>query len=305
MVTFLRSATTAVCIAAAIQCFTVGYLAPRIPLQVCRPYVEQAEQFSFAPTPEVRIDNNDGAVRVAVHEEDQILLTATIKAYAQDSETEAIAQEYVKSLLKVERSAGALKVLTEPDSRPDNLELEVDYQLTVPPGTDITIRGSNGNVWVGEACGDITVESNNADVEVLSPGGNVSAKVANGRIVIHQAKNNTVLETVNGSIYADMLGGSLQASTANGNISAEMLAQDANAANLTAMNGGITLLLPEEYSASIHATTGSGEVKSDIPLTELKGFRKRREFHGAIGSEGANLTMNSLNGNILITRSTS
>ena len=45
MVTFLRSATTAVCIAAAIQCFTVGYLAPRIPLQVCRPYVEQAELF--------------------------------------------------------------------------------------------------------------------------------------------------------------------------------------------------------------------------------------------------------------------
>lgn len=305
MGTFLRSTTTAFCIAAAIQCFTVGYLAPRIPLQVCRPFVSQEEELSFAATPEVRIDNSDGAVRVQVHEEDQILLKASIRAYAQDSQTQDIAKTYVSSLLKVERSAGALKVLTEPGSRPDSVELEVDYLLTVPLGTAISIRGSNGNVWVAAGSGAVTVESNNADVEVLAAQGPVVAKVANGRINVHEASEETILETVNGSIYAHMSAGTLQASTANGNISAQVLTSEVENVDLTAMNGGITLTLPEECSAEVRATTGSGEVRSDIALTALKGVQKRRELFGTWGEGGTQLTMNSLNGNILITRSTS
>lgn len=305
MGTLFRSATTAFCIAAAIQCFTVGYLAPRFPLQVCRPFVAEEQELTFAPTPDVYIDNRDGAIQVMVHDETQILVSARIRAYAQDTQTQEVAKEYVRSLLKTERTDSALRLLSEPGNRPDNVELGVDYKITVPPDTNIHVRGSKGNVTILAGCGSVSVESNNADVEVLGAGGSVTAKVANGRISVQDARAETVLETVNGSIYAQMTGGSLQASTANGNISGQVLGPDVTAINLTAMNGGITLVVSEECSAEVHATTDGGEVRSDIPLTAMNGVQKRREIHGMWGDGTTKLTMNSLNGNILITRSTS
>ncbi|MBI1319803.1 MAG: hypothetical protein GC168_12780 [Candidatus Hydrogenedens sp.] len=302
MNTFLKSAAVALCIAAAVQSFTVGYLSPRLSLEVCRPGLRETRVERFAAAPLFHLINRDGAVQVRTHSGTEVIVEADMRAYTPDSDTAAVAAEYFKSLMVVEDEADTLQIVTEPGHRPDGVELLVNYVITLPKGTNLKVEGSNGNVYVAAGCGDIAIEGNNTDIEVIQPMGGVHARAANGRIRVEEAMGSTTLETVNGSIYAYLHGGSLQASTANGNIIAHLMSESVDACDLTAMNGGITLGMAEGCSAEVNATTGGGLVRSDLLLDEMQGVQRMHALHAKIGDGRTRLTMNSLNGDILITR---
>ena len=110
---------------------------------------------------------------------------------------------------------------------------------------------------------------------------------------------------MNGSIYATVADGGLRATTANGNIVATLVKPAVKTCDLTAMNGGITLLMAADCSAEVDASTGRGTVRSELPVTAPTGQTKRRELRGRIGAGETRLNLNSLNGNISIARSDS
>ncbi|MFM1919487.1 MAG: hypothetical protein RLZZ303_1121 [Candidatus Hydrogenedentota bacterium] len=303
MYIFLRSASLALVIAAAIQCFTVGYLSPKLSLEVCSPMVRETRSERLAPAGKLHLINRDGAIQVRTHTEPIILLEADLRAYAATSESATLAGSYLPSLVQVTQQPEGLRVVTEPGERPEAIDVLVNYVVYVPEDTSVSIEGGNGNVFIGAGCGPVSVQSNNADVEITDPHGTVEAKVANGRIRVTGAVEPVAIETVNGSIYAYLNGGALRASTANGNIYAHLLDPEITACDLTAMNGGITLALAEDCSAEVNATTGGGTVRSDLLVQQIRGVRKRQALHGTIGDGQTRLTMNSLNGDILITRS--
>ena len=299
---FWRSAAMALFIAAAVQCFMIGILAPQLPQEVLTPELRDIRTLTLAAAPLVRLDNADGGLTVSTHEQDEILVTADIRAYGSSSQ-KAVAEEYLATLLEIENTEKALQIITEPEKRPEVVDLRVDYALTVPRGTGLEVVCTNGNVWVGAGCGRVTVEGNNTDIEITEPHGAVVAKSTIGRIRVHNAVENTWAETVNGSVYADMKGGTLRASTTNGHIYASLLDPGVRWCDLTAVNGNITLVMAEDCSAEVNATAHRGVVSSDIVLDQLEGERRRRELHTRIGAGDCKLTMKSLNGDIWITRS--
>lgn len=300
-----KSVITAIVVAAAVQSFTVGVLSPKLSLEICRPGAETSRSVSFSGAKSLSLKNSDGAVKVEVGTGDTLDITATIRAYVSDRDSQPIAEEYVKGLVVASETAGDVSVVTEPGQRPDALDLRVDYLVTVPEGTDLVIQGSNGNVWVGKGCDDVDIQGNNSDIELNEPTGSIRAKCANGRIRVLNAPKATEIETVNGSIYATVTGGEFKATTANGNILTTIARPDVKVCDLTAMNGGITLLLAENCSAEVEATTGRGDVRSELPVTAPTGTSKRRELRGRIGAGETQLNLNSLNGNISIARSDS
>jgi hypothetical protein len=303
MVIILRSASLALVIAAAIQSFTVGYLSPKLSLEVCRPMVSETRSQRLPSAPRLHLENKDGAVQVQTHEYNEIRIEADLRAYAPTSESATLAKSYLPWLVKVTREDDTLHIVTEPGERPDTVDVLVNYMIYVPRDTAIQVDGANGNVLVGPGVGEISIQGNNTDVEITDPLGRVDAKVANGRIRVTGATESATLETVNGSIYVYMRGGALQASTANGNVYAHLLDPSVEACDLTAMNGGITLAMVENCSAEVNATTGGGSVRSDLLFEEIRGVRRRQALHGTIGGGHTRLTMNSLNGDIMITRS--
>lgn len=300
-----KSLVTAIVVAAAVQSFTVGVLSKKLSLEICRPGAEAARELSFEGVKTLKLKNSDGAVRVNVVSGEHTTVSATIKAYSPDWSTQPIAEQYVTGLVVAAQVQESLEIVTEPGERPDAIDLRVDYLISVPEGTDLNIEGSNGNVWVAKGCDDLVIEGNNADIELVEPTGSVRAKSANGRIRILNAEKVTEVETVNGSIYATITGGELRATTANGNIVTTLAKRNVGSCDLTAMNGGITLLLAEECSAEVAASTGRGSVRSDLPVDGPTGTSKRRELRGRIGAGETRLNLNSLNGNISIARSDS
>lgn len=305
MQSIVRSTATAVFIAVAIQSFTVGVLAPRLPREVCRPGVRDTRSITVPKVRTVAILNEDGAINVSTHprDVDAIEIKADIRVYTQNSEQRLLAEQYLDSLIQVEQDNDMLRVISEPAERPDGLDLRVDYKVVVPEGTHMNITGNFGNVLVSRGCGHISVLGNNTDIDIEEPVGNVTAKSTNGRIRVYDAAGDTRLETVNGSIYANMRGGSLNAATTNGHVYVTLLEPDVTSCDLTVTNGGITLVTVDGISAEITAATGRGTIRSDLEFQEEEGVQRLRELHGVLGDGKTRLSLQSLNGDIWITRS--
>lgn len=299
----MRSVLTAVCIAAAVQCFTVGVLAPRLPPVIGRPAAEEVRTLAVPGAALVRLSNQDGFVRVRTYAGDQVHVEAEARAYTREAKADTVAQDYVASLVAVEAGPDVVAIVSEPEERPDALDVRIDYSLLVPTGTDINIEGANGNVWVSKGCGRVTVRGRNTDIEIVGPGGPVTARSTNGRIRVLDAQADTDLETVNGNIYGHMRGGALRAVTTNGAIVAHRYQPHSGPFELRSQNGGVTLVMTQDCSGEVDASTGRGRIKCDFPVDCSAGSRKRRRLHGTIGSGHTRLVMDTLNGNIWIARS--
>lgn len=301
----MRSTATALFIAAAIQSFTVGVLAPRLPREVCRPGVRDTRSMTLPKVRTLDITNADGAINISTHprDVDAIEISADIRVYTQNAEQKLLAEEYLASLIQVEQEDNLLRVVSEPQERPDGLDLRVDYKVMVPEGTHINVTGTFGNVWISRGCGNISVVGNNTDIDIQEPIGKVAAKSTNGRIRVYDAAGETRLETVNGSIFANMRGGGLHAATTNGHVYATLLEPDVESCDLTVTNGGITLVMAEGFSAAIAAVTGRGTIQSDLEFQEEEGTQRLRELRGILGDGKTRLSLQSLNGDISITRS--
>jgi len=300
-----RSVTLAAAIAASIQCFTVGFLAPYLPREVCRPMARASRTFALPASRRLHVSNADGTVRIASSPGDTVSVVADIRAYVPSREMHEAAQAYIETLLADELDGDTLTLRTEPGQRPDAIDLRVDYAIRMPEGTDVVVEGINGNVDISEGAGRVTVLGSNTDVHIGRPLGPVEVATTNGRIRLYDAPADASLVTVNGSIYVHMLGGSLKASTTNGHIVAHLLSDQVEACDLNATNGGVTLAMLDDCAATVNASTLRGVIRSDFPIAGDECSVRRRSLQGAIGGGGTALSLHSLNGNIWLARNSS
>ncbi|MFP4173230.1 MAG: DUF4097 family beta strand repeat-containing protein [Candidatus Hydrogenedentota bacterium] len=295
----LKSLLTAATVTVMVLACSIALIAPQLRMSVVGPpAVQEKRHYTFDAIQRLRLENNDGALRVRPHEGDAVEVEARITMYTYSPEDGPMAREYRDSLLVADAANGALTLISEPDERPGELKVFVDYAIRVPFGTDLHIDNANGNVWVGRGSGQVNVQGRNADLEVFAPRGKVTARTTNGRIRVLEAPHGADLETVNGNVYAHVSGGRLRADSTNGAVVARVLDAEVEACDLTSKNGGITVVLSEP-SAEVYAETGRGSVRSDLPL-DPRALTQRRQMRGAIGDRETRLNLHTLNGNIWI-----
>jgi DUF4097 and DUF4098 domain-containing protein YvlB len=147
-----------------------------------------------------------------------------------------------------------------------NNDVEVDFEVRVPRGVLFTGRTVNGSVKANGMTADVNVS------------------------------------TVNGSVRVSTTG-LAKASTVNGSITVRMgrVNWDSSLAFET-VNGGITLELPNDLHAEVHASTVNGSLSSDWPMT-VSGRWGPRRMNGRIGNGGRELALETVNGDIELRKS--
>lgn len=146
----------------------------------------------------------------------------------------------------------------------DNNDVTVDWVVRVPEGVRFVGRTVNGGV------------------EAESLDGPVEAYTVNGSVSL-STDGYAIAETVNGSIHAD--------------IGASRWPEPLE---FKTVNGTITLVLPEDAGAELHAKTMNGEIVSDFPVMARGRIGKHR-LSGTIGRGGSDLDLQTLNGTIHLT----
>jgi hypothetical protein len=130
----------------------------------------------------------------------------------------------------------------------------------------------------------------------------LALRTTNGGIKVDAVESHTELTTVNGGIKLSRMAGDVQGRTTNGGVDVDLQGSTWQGAglNVATTNGGVTMRIPQGYSAHLETGTQNGGVNIDYPVT-VQG-RIGKSFSTDIGGGGPTLRITTSNGGVRITR---
>ena len=160
-------------------------------------------------------------------------------------------------------------------------------------------ESSHGNHNGGRDNNDVTV-----DFTVKVPAGvHFAPQTVNGAVRAMGLKSDVQAASVNGNVRVQT-SGLVRASTVNGSIEATMGASTWDGAlSFSSVNGSIDITMPSGINADVHATSVSGGISSDFPLT-MNGSLNKGSVRARIGAGGHELKFSTVNGAITLHQAT-
>jgi DUF4097 and DUF4098 domain-containing protein YvlB len=205
-----------------------------------------------------------------------------------------------------------------------NVNVNVDYVVTAPAGTRVSVESISGNVRVTDIKGDISANSISGDLRIAGAGRVGTAKTVSGNVEISDAQ-------VDGSLAASSVSGDvvlrhvsarrLEAGSVSGNLKLEDVQCERLTASTTSGNiafsgplarngryelkgfsGDVTLQLAGNTGFELDASTFSGQIRSDDFPIASRGRVTRRALTGTYGDGSAVLDLQTFSGSILISK---
>ena len=130
----------------------------------------------------------------------------------------------------------------------------------------------------------------------------LDVETLNGGIAVDAVRGSFDLEVTNGGIRLDGVGGDVRARATNGGVQVTLTGDtwDGEGLDARTSNGGVTLRIPEGYSAELQAGTVNGRVHVDFPVT-VQG-RIGREIATTLGEGGPLVRATTTNGGVRLSR---
>jgi hypothetical protein len=210
----------------------------------------------------VSIDGRqNGGVSVKGWDQAQILVRAQVQTAAPN----AGEAEQLGRQIRIE--TGGNKIYANGPENQRDYHWSVSYEVFVPRHSDLSLETHNGGIAISEV---------------------------NGRIDFN---------AVNGGVVLRRCGGSVHGSTTNGGLVVELGGDhwDGETLDVRTTNGGVSMSVPENYSANLQTGTVNGSVSVDFPVT-VQG-RISKELAVSLGSGGATVRAMTTNGGVRIKRS--
>jgi hypothetical protein len=131
---------------------------------------------------------------------------------------------------------------------------------------------------------------------------NLSLKAHNGGIGVSDVRGRIEFSTMNGGVSLRQLAGAVKGQTMNGGLSIDLGGNgwDGEGMDVSTTNGGVTLSIPENYSARLETGTVNGGLKTDFPIT-LQGDIKNN-LSLDLGAGGQTIRAMTTNGGVSIKR---
>lgn len=184
----------------------------------------------------------------------------------------------------------------------DSVELEVRF----PHGVHILNIGSRrtlieihmpreGKVRLHTGDGEIRLRDVKGEIEVESGDGRLEVEGVDGVLRAHSG---------DGHVRAKGRFDNLDISTSDGRIEAEAMAGSTIGPgwNLKTGDGGVTLMVPENFAADVILHTGDGHITLDMPVT-VEGKYEANSIRGKLNGGGATLSIHTGDGSIRLGKS--
>lgn len=161
----------------------------------------------------------------------------------------------------------------------------VDAEIVVPAGTamqlstftaDITLVGRSAGADVATAAGAIVLDHVDGDLRlrfgrsqgrVERVSGDVVVRSGSGDVSLGQIDGNLEVATGSGEVTADVVRGSVRARAGSGGL---RLAAAHGSVDFTCGSGPLSVGLPAGVAVQLDVKTGSGQVRSDLPIEDQR-----------------------------------
>ncbi|MDT4967785.1 MAG: hypothetical protein QOJ64_2522 [Acidobacteriota bacterium] len=170
----------------------------------------------------------------------------------------------IASQIRVTTTGGQIRAEGPAQIRDANWN--VSYEVFVPHRSDVSLRTHNGGISITDVSGRISFEAQNGGVALRSLGGNVSGETVNGGLSIELTGNNW----------------------------------DGEGLNAKTTNGGLSVSVPDNYSAHLETGTVNGHLAVSPSIADIT--RETRQLALNLGGGGTSLRIFTTNGGVSIRR---
>ena len=175
--------------------------------------------------------------------------------------------------------------------------------LAVPHRLNVVARTGDGVILARDLNGRIELSTGDGSVRLENLQGRLTIRTGDGAVTANELQGSVTVSTGDGSV---LLGGrldELEARTGDGAIDVNVLPGSTMKGDwrISTGDGGVKILLPQDFDADIDATTGDGGIATTGVAVVPKGFpqereRRRRELRGRVGTGGGMLTVRTGDG---------
>jgi DUF4097 and DUF4098 domain-containing protein YvlB len=221
----------------------------------------EVKEQTLAATGALNVDGmQNGGISVKSWERNDVLVRYRIQT---QGATQAEADN-LASQIRVTTAGG--QVRAEGPEQNGKLQWDVGYEIFVPRQTNLSLRTHNGGIGISGVHGQIEFEATNGGVALKQLGGNVKG------------------ETVNGGLSVELIGNTW----------------DGEGLNVKTTNGGLSVSVPDNYSAHLDTGTVNGGFAVSPSIAEVKRGTKQLSLN--LGSGGTSLRIHTTNGGVSIKR---
>jgi DUF4097 and DUF4098 domain-containing protein YvlB len=193
----------------------------------------------------------------------------------------------------------------------DRAEVLVRAQIRTSAASDAEARDLARQVNVQTAGAQIRSDGPKGDhdrswsvsYEVFVPArSSANVKTVNGGININDVVGSLEFQTVNGGVNLKRVGGSVRGQTTNGGLNIELAGDhlEGQGMEVKTTNGGVNIVVPQNFSAQLEAETRNGGIHTDTPAIVPASNRPERHVSMALGRGGAMMKITTTNGGVNI-----
>jgi len=258
---------------------------------------EWTKSYTVSGRAHVRVETNDGAVRVSTGDTKQVELRVIYSGYQMD-----------KNLTVSSRQEG------------DTVEVSARVHSGFGWNWGVNHRSLRVEVHMPREA-DLSVDTGDGSVEAQALTGDLDIHTGDGHIRVDGAKGNIRLRTGDGSIDGRDLDGKVEADTGDGHVTLEgrfdalniksgdgSITARAGAGsklstgwNIHTGDGSVDLSLPGDLQANIEASTNDGRISLGIPVT-VEGTFSTSKISGKMNGGGMQLTIHTGDGSIHLSK---
>ncbi len=208
--------------------------------------------------------SKNGGISIKGWDRADVLVRAQVRAYAP---TDDQARDLARQI-NVQTAGTQVRAYGPPNDSERNWS--VSYEIFVPSRFSANLETVNGGVSISDVIGDLE------------------------------------FKTVNGGLSLRRIGGYVHGRTTNGGVSIELNGDrwEGQGLDVTTTNGGVSLRVPQNYSAQLEAHTNNGRIHADVPQGQMQSEPGRPANHisTSIGMGGATLKVATTNGGVSLSR---
>ena len=277
-----------------------------------------SQRFRIGGNGRFTLTNISGDVIVSSGSGDEVTIEAVKR-------TRGSRSELANVVIDIDDRPGRVDVRTRHIAR--RSRASVDYTITVPRDATVDVSSISGNVRVTNLRGALraqsisgtVVVSGSTNVEVAksisgdveltgaAPDARITASTVSGSVRARDVKARALaLSAVSGGTEASNVSAErLEMKTISGDVVFEGAAVRSGQYDFNSHSGSVRLTLANTPGFELNASTFSGSIQSDLPVTvnDSRSRRRRgRETRVVVGDAAATLSVSTFSGNIIIRR---
>lgn len=276
---------------------------------------EWTKSYTISGRAQVRVDTNDGAVRIATGDANQVEFRVIYDGYELNKTLRIDSRQDGDSVQLNARVTGHWGFSWGHGRRGPRIEVRM------PKNADLQIDTGDGSVETQPISGHVKIHTGDGSVRVQAVDGNVDIDTGDGSITVEGAKGDIRLHTGDGHIEARNLDGRVDANSGDGHIKIDGRLDALNVKtgdgsidarvepgskltggwSIRTGDGSVDLVLPADLQANIDASTNDGHISLGIPIT-MEGTFSNSQIHGKMNGGGQSLTIHTGDGSIRLSK---